>query len=109
MGRNYWEEINELKERNMEYENELKVLEISLRTLRRNRNMYFPSLYEFKQDDLYKSIDKLKDEIYKNQCKIDRLRAAYRRQHSKDFYREMDNIDILNEIAKNGFIIAVKF
>lgn len=37
------------------------------------------------------------------------LKDEWRRIHTREFYRPMDEIDICNLISKDGFIIGVKF
>lgn len=54
-------------------------------------------------------IDELNDELRGKQLKISRLRGAFKRTHTRDFYRPMDDIDICDLIGKDGYIIGVKF
>lgn len=41
--------------------------------------------------------------------KYNMLKDEWRRIHTREFYRPMDEIDICNLISKDGFIIGVKF
>lgn len=60
--------------------------------------------------DMYmQRIEQLDNELHDKQVKLNRLRGAFKRTHSQDFYRPMDEIDIRNLIDKDGFIIGVKF
>lgn len=54
-------------------------------------------------------IDELNEELLDKQLKISRLRGAFKRTHTRDFYRPMDEIDICNLISKDGYIVGVKF
>ena len=54
-------------------------------------------------------IDELDDELRGKHLKISRLRGAFKRTHTRDFYRPMDEIDICDLIGKDGYIIGVKF
>lgn len=60
--------------------------------------------------DMYtQRIEQLNNELHDKQVKLNRLRGVFKRTHSQDFYRPMDEIDIRNLIGKDGFIIGVKF
>lgn len=60
--------------------------------------------------DMYtQRIEQLNNELHDKQVKVNRLRGVFKRTHSQDFYRPMDEIDIRNLIGKDGFIIGVKF
>lgn len=112
MKKNYWEEINELRKRNMEIDQQIRVLmsEQDQLYVHYRCEVYRNPEIRKRYYDLEDNLDRLTSEKHNNKIWIDELRAAYRRQHSEGlYYKEMDNIDILNEITKNGFIIAVKF
>lgn len=54
-------------------------------------------------------IDELNNELHGKYLQLGRLRGAFKRTHTQDFYRPMDEIDICNLIDKDGYIIGVKF
>jgi len=56
-----------------------------------------------------KRIEELNNKLHIKQVKLNRLRGAFKRTHSQDFYRFIDEIDIHNIISKDGFILGIKF
>lgn len=59
--------------------------------------------------DISRHVDELDVERRRIGKQINLLKTEYRKLHSSEFYRPMDEIDISNLIQKDGCIVAVKF
>lgn len=54
-------------------------------------------------------LDELRDIHRTKLDEYEALKDEWRKIHTREFYRPMDEIDICNLISKDGFIIGVKF
>lgn len=68
---------------------------------------YFRSIKEYDRlkDERTKLYDKRRRKLHIKE----ELKEEYLRIHTCDFYRPMDEIDICNQIGKDGYIVGVKF
>lgn len=118
--RYYLKEIKELENEFMELTEKIDILrdkkkdlyEQYLKSILKNDLSMFGYVRTKVLSDLWTQasleLDELHNRRYYIQEQIDLLRTEYIQLHTREFYRPMDEIDILNEIRKDGFIIAVK-
>lgn len=126
----YINEINKLRKENMEIgekvcllENEERIINDEYRDSLKQQFCDLVCGFEVSYDGLTKEeaiivhrydeiLTELSDlrRLFDRNCMhIDHLRAEYKRLHTEDFYRSMDDVDIFEEIGRNGFIVALKF
>lgn len=131
--RNYLKEIKLLKAEVEQINEEIAVLEIkedmyNLNKMNVMRNL--PAAYDLQAISMDKNLselflelvrlndicDLIKEELLRLQRKkgytltrIEILKAEYRKFHSTDFYFLADEIDIYDQISKEGYIIGIKF
>lgn len=131
--RNYLKEIKALKEEVEQTNEEIAILEIKknnynvailnlkrslpvlndLRMISIDEHLSEVFLELVRLNDIY---DLINEELLRLQrkrgymlTKIEILKRAYREKHSTDFYFLADEIDICNQIARDGYIIGIKF
>lgn len=131
--RNYLKEIKTLKEEVEQFKEEIAVLEIKkdhynlakvhirrkipvandLRTISNDKKLTELFLELVRLNDICDSINeeqlRLRRKIGYRLTRIEILKKEYRKFHSTDFYFLADEIDICNQISRDGYIIGIKF
>ena len=116
-------EVEEINERLIELVYEKTSILVACAPVISNKGSLIAAIKNKESDDtidivyrLLNRLDEVKEEIYllhmnkEGKLKtIDALKKEYIENHTEDFYRPMDEIDIRNLINKNGYIIGVKF